>query len=184
MLCQIVLYYVSDDVKWPIWSNCHWMKIRTVLLSGGFYLHFKFTVAKMSFHNSQWIYQLFGLFNEHRRLNLRRLLRRGFVGFSSQMNGVRFRQSNIFHDFDAVNATQPKRFSSLKTIVSWNIIFVCIWNMNCLLVPRIFWCPGSKAIALQWYIEWINEITFALCLFQSNESMPYVNFQRQIDALV
>lgn len=62
----------------------------------------KFTAFKT---NSIGIYllvsifpQLFDRFNEQRRLNLRRLILLGLDGRNSQMNGIRFLQSNIFHD--------------------------------------------------------------------------------------
>lgn len=58
--------------------------------------------------------QLFDRFSEHRRLNLRRLILFRLDGRSSQINGIRFRQSNIFHDFSAVKATHPRRVPSLK----------------------------------------------------------------------
>lgn len=61
--------------------------------------------------------QLFDRFTEQRRLNLRRLIRLGFAGRSSQINGILLRQSNIFQDFSDVNATQPRRVPSLKFII-------------------------------------------------------------------
>lgn len=56
--------------------------------------------------------QLFGRVNEHRRLNFR--LSRGLVGFSSQTNGIRFLQSNTFHNLASVIATQPNVLPSLQ----------------------------------------------------------------------
>lgn len=56
---------------------------------------------------------MFERFREQRRLNLRRLIRFGFDGPNSQMNGMCLRQSNIFHDRDAVIATQPSLVSPL-----------------------------------------------------------------------
>lgn len=60
--------------------------------------------------------QLLDLFKEQRRLNFWRLIRFGFDGLNSQMNGMCFLQSNIFHDHDAVIATHPSRLSLLHSV--------------------------------------------------------------------
>lgn len=62
---------------------------RVMLPSGAVYLNLH------QFQENRMEPKLFGLFSEQRRLHFQRLIFRGFVGFSSQMNGARFRQSNI-----------------------------------------------------------------------------------------
>lgn len=76
-------------------------------------------IEKMSVQQSIGIgpltsFQLFDRISEQRCLNLRRLIRLGFDGRSSQINGILLRQSNIFQDFSEVNATQPRRDPSLE----------------------------------------------------------------------
>lgn len=85
-----------------------------MLSSTGFYLNLKHNKKNVCSLKLNLFIQLFGRFSEQRRLKFCRFIFRGLVGFNSQINGIRFLQSNIFQDLKAVSATQPRRVSSLK----------------------------------------------------------------------
>lgn len=89
------------------------------------------------------------------------------------MNGARFRQSNIFHDFEAVNATQPRRVSSLKKIFLSKLIGRI--SVEKIRLRWIFWFPGSITVALNWNIKGINEIPLSMKFTQPNKCMPNWN---------
>lgn len=177
MQCQNVLYFWWCQMSHMIglvyseWCTC------MVLSSGGIYLNSKLMKENRWNNKFDRLTQLFDLFNEQRRLNFRRLILLGLVGFNSQMNGIRFRQSNIFHDFDAVSATQPRRVSSLKRNIleSKFEIFIDLPIGNFFL-RWIIRFPSSVSIAFYWDIERINKISFLINFIQSNERMSNGNF--------
>lgn len=126
--------------------------------------------------------QLFDRFTEQRRLNLRRLIRLGFAGRSSQINGILLRQSNIFQDFSDVNATQPRRVPSLKFIILF-VLYLELMKKIKVLLQWIIWCPSSVSIAFYWNVSRIDEIPFRTGFTQANERMTNWNFAGRLIAI-
>lgn len=131
-----------------------------VLLSRGFYPHFKFICSRFTIHSKN-IDCLFFSMNSDDWI------------YGDWFDVVLLASVHKWMAFVSGNQTfsmilMPLMQHNPIGVSRWKRVLKLYFNfraVNCSLLPRIFGCPGSEAIALQWYIEWINEITFMLHLF-------------------